>query len=73
MATSGQNDKFIRKLLFKGITQFEEQVRRSNLPTSNPQYSQGSGWRRLERAKDKALKKKNWFMDKRTTGGQSNN
>ena len=62
----------MRKAVLKGITSYEEKVRKSELPPSNPQFCplyQGAGWRRLGKAKDKALAKRNWYKDKECTDG----
>ena len=67
MSTSGHTEKFIRKATLKGISMYEDRVRRSELDLSSPQYCplyQGAGWRRLGRARTKALKKKTWYRDK---------
>ena len=66
MKTSGHSEDFIRTAVTKGIRNFNEKVRRSQLPTGSPGYLplyQGSNWRKNERSKEKAMKRKTWYMD----------
>ena len=79
MKTSGHQDSFIRQAVTKGIRDFQEKVRRSNLHPTHKQnlpLYQGVGWKRNERSKKKALQKRNWFMDndekKKDTGKEKN-
>jgi hypothetical protein len=55
------------KAVGKGIGNFKEKVRRSKLQVSDkaflPLY-QGGNWRRNEKAKVKAMKRKSWYQDK---------
>ena len=67
MKTSGHHDDFMKEAVAKGIRNFQEKVRRSNLDPSDRQYQplyQGIGWQKDGRSRTKALKRKNWFMDK---------
>ena len=41
MATSGHQPRFMRKAIVKGITRYEEKVRRSELPSSDTKYTRG--------------------------------
>ena len=62
MKTSGHSEDFIRTAVTKGI----RKVRRSQQPPGSPVYLhlyQGNEWRKNERARQKAMKRKTWYMD----------
>ena len=67
MKTSGHTDIFIRQAVEQGIKTFAEKVRRSRLDVRDGGYQPlypKAGWRRDEKAKEKALKRGNWFKGK---------
>ena len=76
MATSGHTNKFIRKVVTRGISNYTEKVKKSRLPTSDPNHCplyNGRTWKQMEKLKQKAMKGKSWYYDKDVTEGKSEN
>ena len=66
MSTSGHTLKFMRRALAKGITNYAEKVRKSQLDPNEKGYQplyQDSRWMKNEKAKGKAMKKSTWYRD----------
>ena len=76
MATSGHTNKFIRKVVTRVISNYTEKVKKSRLPTSDPNHCplyNGRTWKQMEKLKQKAMKGKSWYYDKDVTEGKSEN
>ena len=61
MATSDHTNKFIRKAVTRGIFNYTEKVKKSRLPTSDPNHCplyHGRTWKRMEKEKQKVMKGK---------------
>ena len=68
MKTSGLEEVFIMQAVIQGIKSFEGKVMRSKLDPDHPGFQplyQKAGWRRNEMAREKALKRGNWFKGRK--------
>ena len=69
MKTSGHTPAFIRSAAIRGISNYEQKVKRSNLDKSDPAFLPlyvGS-FNSMGRNRSKAMSKKNWFKNKEDT------
>ena len=67
MKSSGHSERFIRRAVEKGIKRFKMDISRNNLPEGDKGFKplyRNSSWRKDLYAKEKVLKRKNWYSDK---------
>lgn len=75
MKTSGHSERFIRMSVEKGVRVFKQEVLKSKLPVEDMRYSplyRKSSWRKDTRAKQKLLKRKTWYADRKEEESFSN-
>ena len=66
ISASGHTLKFMRRAFAKGITNYAEKVRKSQLDPNEKGYQplyQDSRWNQKEKAKGKAMKRSTWYRD----------